>query len=481
MPSETTTSKFDREQGGRDFRDKRKFGDSLEDIRVQPHNIEAEEGLLASCLIDGGREVLAECIEAKICPECFFKGAHQKIYQALLSLYETGDPIDEIILLEQLKKEGNDDAVGGIATIYAIQDRIQTSAHAHYFAKIVHEKYLLRRLIRTSREVIEVCHQEQEDVSSFIEKIEQDIHMISSGRIIESATPIKEPLEQAVSNIKAVLEGKGEPNGVLSGFRDLDGITYGFHPGQMIVLAARTSVGKTSLAMNFAERAIIPDGGRSSTGVLVFSLEMTAVDLAMRLLCSRARVDMKRIRDRVVSKEEQREIIQAEKELKQVPLWIDDASNSTIFDVRAKARRVATKNDLGLVVIDYLQLIRGTDPRVPREQQIADISRGVKGMAKELNVPVVALSQLNRDSERENRGPRLSDLRESGSIEQDADVVMLLHRPKKSEDDKEVQESNVSGDVEHIKLIIAKQRNGPIGDIDLIFKRPYTRYENYHC
>jgi replicative DNA helicase len=313
--------------------------------------------------------------------------------------------------------------------------------------------------------------------------------MISTGRVTEGAIPIKESLNQAVTNIKALLDGKDEIDGVLSGFRDLDGMTYGFHPGQMIVLAARPSVGKTSLAMNFAEHAMIPDGGRKPAGVLVFSLEMTAADLAMRLICSRARVDMKRIRDRVVSGQDQREIAQSVKELEQAPLWIDDASNSTILDVRAKARRVDTKHRLGLIVIDYLQLIRGADPRVPREQQIADISRGVKGMAKELEVPVVVLSQLNRDSEKENRDPRLSDLRESGSIEdlresgsieQDADVVMILHRPKARDDGEGVQESGMPGDVEHIKLIIAKQRNGPIGDIDLTFVRRYTRYENFH-
>jgi replicative DNA helicase len=231
--------------------------------------------------------------------------------------------------------------------------------------------------------------------------------------------------------------------------------------------------------MNFAEHAIIPDGGRKPNGVLVFSLEMTASQLAMRLICSRARVDMKRIRDRVISKQDTAEISNTVNELKQAPLWIDDASNSTILDLRAKARRLHTKNKLGLVVVDYLQLIRGTDNRVQREQQIADISRGMKGMAKELNVPVVVLSQLNRESEKENRDPRLSDLRESGSIEQDADVVFLLHRPKKRDEDESVGEGGLPGDVEHIKLIIAKQRNGPVGEVDLTFVRRYTRYENF--
>ena len=479
MSKERKTSKLDREKQGRSPFGKDKSGGSLEDIRVQPHNLEAEAGLLAACLIDGGREVLTDCIEAKIRPECFFKGAHQKIYQALLSLYETGEPMNEILLFEQLKKEGNDDEVGGIAAIYAIQDRIETPAHARYFAKIVYEKYLLRRLIRTSREAIEACYEQQEDISTFIGKIEEEIHGISSGRVNEGAVSIEKPLDEVFKKIKAMQEGKVDDDGVWSGFKDLDAMTYGFHPGQMVVLAARPSVGKTSLGMNIAERVILPEGSRESAGVLVFSLEMTAFELAMRLTCSRARVDMKRLREVKASKEDHRAIQKALKELKSTPLWIDDTSSSTILDLRAKARRVATKNKLALVVIDYLQMLKGVDPRVPREQQIADISRGVKSMAKELHLPVLVLSQLNRESEKENRNPRLSDLRESGSIEQDADVVMFLHRPKRSKDDEDVVPESVPIDNEHIKLSIAKQRNGPTGDIDLIFRRSYTRYENY--
>ena len=461
------------------FSGKKPHSQAEDSIRVQPHNIEAEEGLLAACLIDGGHEVIILCIENHIVPDCFYKTQHQVIFAAIIALFEKGDPVDEILLYDYLVGEGLADEVGGIAAIYHIQGRIETPAHAKYYADIVHEKYLLRRLIRTSREATEACYEQQEDIAVFIDKIEEEIHNISSGRVVKVATPIDESLDQAVADIHALLNGKDEADGVMSGFRDLDGMTYGFHPGQMVVLAARPSVGKTSLAMNFAEHAILPDGGRKKAGVLVFSLEMTASQLAMRLICSRARVDMKRIRDRVISKQESREISETVAELKGSPLWIDDAATSTILDIRAKARRIDAKNRLGLVVIDYLQLIKGTDSRAPREQQIADISRGVKGMAKELNVPVVVLSQLNRESEKENRDPRLSDLRESGSIEQDADVVLLLHRPKKKDDDESIEEGGLPGDVEHIKLIIAKQRNGPVGEVDLTFVRRFTRYENF--
>lgn len=456
---------------------KSKPSSELELTRVQPHSLEAEEGLLAACLIDGGRDILSDCIERKISPECFYKPTHEILYSALLELYQTGDPIDEILLFEYLKKTGKDEAVGGITAIYAIKDRIQTAVHSRYFAKIVHEKYLLRRMIRTSRETIDACYQQQEDIEVFIEKIEQSIFEISQDRITDGAQPLKQAVEKAELNIQSILTGK-QDHGVDSGFRDLDGLTYGFHPGEMIVLAARPSVGKTSLAMNFAEHAIIPQGNRKSVGVLVFSLEMTSAQLATRMMCGRARVDFKRIRDKVASKQDVNALVQAGLEFKKAPLWIDDASNSSILDIRAKARRIHSKDPLGLIIIDYLQLIRGTDARVQREQQIAEISRGVKGMAKELDIPVVVLSQLNRDSERENRSPRLSDLRESGSIEQDADVVMMLHRPKKKDED-DFENANF-GDVEHIKLILAKQRNGPVGEIDLAFIRRYTRYENFH-
>ncbi|MBT65489.1 MAG: replicative DNA helicase [Puniceicoccaceae bacterium] len=479
MPPDSN-SKFDRNRSDRNFKGKRKSLSKDDAVRVPPHSIEAEEGLIAACLLDGGREILTECIESKIAPEFFYKTAHEELFRALLALYATGDPIDEILLLDYLRKNGLEEEVGGIATIYAIQDRIETAAHARYFAKIVHEKYLLRRLIRTSREAIEACYEQQDDMTTFVEKIEQDIFEISRDRITDAAIPIRQSLDEAVADIHALLNGRDDADGVLSGFRDLDGMTYGFHPGQMIVLAARPSVGKTSLAMNFAEHAMIPDGGRKPAGVIVFSLEMTAAQLAMRLICSRARVDMKRIRDRVISKQDSADIATTVKELKEAPLWIDDGSTSTILDIRAKARRLHTKNPLGLVVVDYLQLIKGTDSRMQREQQIADISRGMKGMAKELNVPVVVLSQLNRESEKENRAPRLSDLRESGSIEQDADVVMLLHRPKKSDDDETVEGGGLYNEHEHIKLIVAKQRNGPVGEIDLTFVRRYTRYENFH-
>jgi replicative DNA helicase len=276
-----------------------------------------------------------------------------------------------------------------------------------------------------------------------------------------------------VKIIHKLLEKGGEISGLSSGFKDLDGYTWGFHPQELIVLAARPSMGKTSLALNMAEAAVLPKRGKAAAmPTLVFSLEMSAEQLAMRLLCSRARVRTDRLRGGFAGRDEQERLAQTAVELKSAPLWIDDSGQLNIHELRAKARRLHSRHTLGLIVVDYLQLVAGTDPRVQREQQISEISRGLKAMAKELRVPVIVLSQLNRESEREKREPRLSDLRESGAIEQDADVVLLLAKPSDASDGTQVAGSEAD-------LIIAKQRNGPVGKVRLTFTREYTRFDDH--
>lgn len=449
--------------------------------KIQPHNIEAEEAVLAACLLEGD-EILTQCVELKIDWDCFYKPNHQIFFKALQSLHHKGEVIHEISLAEALRKSNEFENVGGMVAINHITNRIETTAHFQYFADIVKEKATLRKLIRTATDIIEKAYTESEDIETFLGTAEQEFFKISQDRVTESAQHIKEPIENAAALVEKLIKREHTGMGISTGLKDLDEMTYGFHPGQMIVLAARPSVGKTSLAMNFAETAAIPFPKKGQAHkTLVFSLEMTADDIAMRLLCCRARVNMKRLRDGFANEEEQRALAESAQQIKNAPLWLDDTSGIKITELRAKARRVHAKEPLGLVVIDYLQLIAGADPRAPREQQIADISRNIKGMAKELNIPVVVLSQLNRESEKEKRDPRLSDLRESGAIEQDADVVFILHRPKKSndsEDDEGLVEGVPTGDVEQLKLIIAKQRNGPVGDIDLMFNRSYTRFEN---
>ncbi len=456
--------------------------------RVPPHNLEAEVGLLSSCIIDGGRDTLTLCVDNKLKPESFFKPAHQMVYRAMIQLYEEGIPVDEIVLKDRMQKNGELEDAGGIATITDISSAVDTSLGATYWMDIVKEKDLMRRLIRAATQTVESCFRQTESIDQFLEQVEQNIFKISQDRVVESAKHIREPIDHAVQQIQLLINNKVSSFGVRTGLTELDRLTLGFHPGEMIVLAARPSVGKTSLAMNFAEAAVCPPPSihTDPAAAMVFSLEMTADQLALRLLTGRSRVDSKRVRDGILNSDEQSALATSARELKNAPLYIDDSGGISILEVRAKARRLAARlpdsGGLKFVVVDYLQLIHGTDSRVPREQQISEISRGLKAMAKELNVPVLVLSQLNRESEKEKREPRLSDLRESGSIEQDADVVFILHRPiQKDEGDSEPEGRNryLPGDVERINLIIAKQRNGPVGEVPLTFRRQYTRFENY--
>jgi replicative DNA helicase len=273
--------------------------------------------------------------------------------------------------------------------------------------------------------------------------------------------------------ITKMMMKKGELTGVSSGFKDLDNLMWGFQRQEMIVLAARPSMGKTSLALNFAEAAALPRRGEP-VSTLIFSLEMSAAQLALRMLCSRAKVNMKLLRDGLLSKNgsEQAELIKTADEFTKAPIFIDDSSSLSIMQLRAKARRIHARQPLGFIVVDYLQLLSPTDSKVQREQQVAEASRGLKALAKELNVPVLVLSQLNRSSEKENRSPKLADLRESGSIEQDADVVLMLTRPKDADEKFQVATDSA-------ELIVAKQRNGPVGELKLTFLRDFTRFENY--
>ena len=444
--------------------------------RVIPHSIDSEQALLACCIIDGGRESITICIEGKIRPDSFFKPAHQLIYEALINLYESGTPVDEIILAEKLQAAGVLGDVGGHAYLSEITDRIATTAHLPHYLERVRDTALLRKLIRTATRTIEDAYSPLTDVDQFLEKVEQEIFVISEDRITDSAKPISESMDSAVSLVHNMINRKGALTGITTGFTDLDKMTFGLHRQEMIVVAARPSMGKTAIMLNMAEAAVLPVAGKSDPApTLIFSLEMSSEQLAMRLLCSRGRINMTKLKDGFLPAESQRELSRAAKELKEAPIWIDDSAFLTILELRAKARRVAAQyGGLGCVVIDYLQLISGTDPRMPREQQIAEISRGVKAMAKELNVPVVIGAQLNRESEKERRQPRLSDLRESGAIEQDADLVLLISKKKDFNEDEDRAASIVLRD-----LIVAKQRNGPVGVVPLAYTKNLTRFENY--
>jgi len=440
--------------------------------RTLPHSLEAEEYLLSCCLLDGS-DSIARCLEAKLPSAAFYAPANRLIYEKLCELYQKSPPVDVAVLAEELKTSRQLESIGGFAYLTQISGRIPTTAQAQYFIDKVRELYLLRELIKVATGAVENCYSYQGGLEEFIDKVEQDIFRVTQDRVSDAAKPMRESAHEAVNVINKMMMKKGELTGVASGFKDLDALTWGFQRAEMIVLAARPSMGKTSFALNIAETAAMPRKGEG-VATLIFSLEMSAAQLALRMLCSRARINMKLLREGLLSKNgnEQAELIKAADEFSKSPLFIDDSSHLSIMELRAKARRVHARHKLGFIIIDYLQLLSPTDPRVPREQQVAEASRGLKALAKELNLPVLVLSQLNRASEKENRAPRLADLRESGSIEQDADVVLMLARPKDADEKFQVASDSA-------ELIVAKQRNGPVGELKLTFLRDITRFENF--
>jgi replicative DNA helicase len=440
--------------------------------RSPPHSAEAEEYLLGCCLLDGA-DTIARCLEARLPAEAFYSSPNRIIYEKICELYQKSPPVDVAVLAEELKTARQLDAAGGYQYLAQLSSRIPTTAQAQYFIEKVRELHLLRELIKVSTLTVENCLSFQGGLEEFIDGVEQSIFRVTQARISDAAKAMKEPTQEAMRVIQKMMMKKGDLTGVSSGFKDLDNLTWGFQRSEMIVLAARPAMGKTSLALNFAESAALPKRGEP-VPTLVFSLEMSAAQLALRMLCSRARVNLKLLREGLLAKngDDNTRLVAVADEFSKAPIYIDDSSHLSIMELRAKARRLSARRKLGLVIVDYLQLLNPTDSTVPREQQVAEASRGLKALAKELDVPVIVLSQLNRSSEKENRAPRLADLRESGSIEQDADVVLMLARPKDADEKFQVAADSA-------ELIVAKQRNGPVGELKLTFLRDITRFENY--
>ena len=448
-----------------------------------PSNLDAEQGLLAACIMDTSGEVMGRCAEQAISADHFYHLNHQIIFEALLDLNRDNKAADEILLAEKLESRKQLEQVGGQNGLFELTSRIDTTAHATYWLEIVKEKALLRRCIYVAFEIIDGANNLQGEVDDFLSGMEQRVCELGDDQNTRSSIHFREPIQKAMGEIQKMLS-KEESDGLLTGYKDLDNLTNGLKSSEMIVIAARPSVGKTSLAMNIVENISFSHKNiNNPKNILVFSLEMSASSLAMRLICGKAKVNMNDLRKGFVAKNYAEKLNEISQQFQQAPIWVDDTSGLSINQIRAKARRVKSRNGLSLIVIDYLQLISGDRYSSSRENEISVISRGLKSMAKELEVPVIVLSQLNRDSEKEKRDPRLSDLRESGSIEQDADIVMLLGKERKGED---IRESDVSqtgeesqgDDFEPIKLILAKQRNGPTGYVNLAFVRKYTRFES---
>jgi replicative DNA helicase len=418
------------------------------------------------------REIIAECVE-KINEHYFYDPAHQTIYTILVELWNAGQGIDLITFTQVLRDRNLLETVGGAAAVTSLFTFVPTAANVTYYLEIVRDKYILRQIIAACTESVRRSFEEQDEVHNLLDEVEQKIFSVGEDRFKGQVLTMKDQVMEAIEAIEQLYERRGGITGIATGFAELDRMTNGLHEGEMIVIAARPSMGKTALAMNIAEHVAINE----KLPVAVFSLEMSSQQLVQRLLCSRARVNLQKVRDGFLAERDFPSLTAAASKLAEAQIFIDDSASLSILELRAKARRLKAQKDIKLIVVDYLQLLRSTTRRAQdnRQLEISEISSGLKGLAKELKVPVLVLAQLNRQPEARTGGkPRLSDLRESGSIEQDADLVGLLVRPEIYEEDEDAR-AEKAGEAE---LIIAKQRNGPVGEIALTFLKEFTRFED---
>jgi replicative DNA helicase len=439
---------------------------------VPPQAVDAERAVLAAMMLD--HEAIGRALEL-IEPAAFYRAAHQKIFEAILALYNRNERADLITLVEELRKRGELEAIGGPAALTQILEYAATSANLDEHARIVTSKALLRGLIQSSGEIQQDCYAALDDTGAILDRAEQRIFAITDRRVRQGMIPLKELLKPAFEQIHTLYERKVHVTGVPSGYEDLDRLTSGFQPGDLVIVAGRPSMGKTALAVNFAENAAIPrELGRAAVPVAIFSLEMSKEQLVLRLLCSQSEVALHKVRNGFLGHEDWPRLTAGAGLLTQAPIMIDDAAALNVFEIRAKCRRLRAEGKLGLVVIDYLQLVRAIGRPENRVQEVSQITRGLKALAKELNVPIIALSQLSRAVEQRGaeRRPQLSDLRDSGSVEQDSDVVMFVYREEYYKPD----DPSLKGKA---TIILAKQRNGPTADISLTFLREYTKFVPY--
>ncbi len=445
---------------------------SVPDIhRTLPHSLEAEQGVLGSMLISP-TDVIGDVVE-RINEQYFYQPAHATIYTILVEFWSAQRPADVITLTQVLRDRKLLEEVGGPAFITHLFTFTPTAANASYYVEIVREKYVLRQIIASCTEAASRAYEEQGEVNVLLDEVEQKILAINENRFKDQIPLMKDQVMEAIESIEKLYERRGAITGLSSGFKNFDQMTNGLHPSEMVVIAARPSMGKTAFAMNIAEHVAV----NTKQPVAVFSLEMSSQQLVQRLLCSRARVNLGNVSKGMLAERDFPNLMTAAAKLAESQIYIDDTAGLSILELRAKARRFKQMHDIKLIVIDYLQLLRSTSRRAQdnRQIEIAEISSGIKALAKELAVPIIVLAQLNRNPEARKGGrPVLSDLRESGSIEQDADLVGLLIRSEYYAEDEE-QREETKGEAE---LIIAKQRNGPVGDVKLTFLKEYTRFED---
>ena len=433
--------------------------------RVPPHNVEAEQAILGGILLDP--DALGSVIEV-IDPKDFYHEAHQAIYQQMLNLFEGGEPIDIITLTESLQMRQLLDRCGGAPYITGLADVVVTSANIVHYAKIVKEKATLRKMIQVTSDIFSRCFELDTDVDSFLDEVEKQIFAIAENKVHPDYYPIREVVKESFERIEKLTQAKEFITGIPTGFDDLDRYTAGFQPSDLIIVAGRPGMGKTAFALNVAQYSASQHG----VGVGIFSLEMSKNQLVTRMLCSEAQVDSQRLRRGYIDFPEMQRLIQAAGTLAEAPIFIDETA-TTVLEIRATARRMMVEKGIGLIIVDYLQLMKGRTGAERREQEISEISRSLKILAKELDVPIIAISQLNRRVEdRKDRRPEMADLRESGAIEQDADLILFIYRDEVYHKD----EANPNRGV--AEVIIGKQRNGPTGVVKLSFLSQYTTFRN---
>lgn len=434
--------------------------------RAVPWSQEAEQAVLGAMLLDQDAALLAtELVQ----DEMFYRESNRRLFRAMVSLVERRTVIDPVTLRDELGRRGELDAVGGADYLADLVDAVPTAANLEYHARIVKDKAILRRLIETSTGIITEAYDGRSTASELLDKAESRIFQISQERGSEGFSRLKEMLWPTMERIEALQRSGKSITGVPSGFVDLDKMTSGFQPSELVIIAARPSMGKTAFCLNIATHAAV-----EGEGVAIFSLEMSRDQLVQRMLTAEARVDSQRVRQGALRDADFTNLARAAGVLQSCPVWIDDTPSLSLLEMRSKARRLKADNDIKMVVVDYLQLMRSPEYAENRVQEISDISRSLKALARELAVPVVALSQLSRASEQRGgeRRPILSDLRDSGAIEQDADLVLFIHRPEYYDREDESKKGLA-------EIMLAKNRNGPTGDVSLRFSREYTRFDSF--
>lgn len=439
--------------------------------KIPPQALEAEMAVLGSMLIE--KEAIAHGMDI-LKEKSFYKEAHRKIFAAISNLYVQDKAVDMVTITEELKRQRIFSDIGGVVYLTDLINMVTTAANVEYYAHIVRQKAILRDLIYTATQIVNECYAEKQDVEKILDQAESSIFNIAQDKVARGFQPVDDMIHNVIETVESFYQRKEHVTGIATGFHEFDALTSGFQPSNLVIIAGRPSAGKTSIVMNIVEHVSV----QNKIPVGMFSLEMSKQELVLRMLCSQARVNSHEVRRGYLSKRYWTALTNAASRISEAPLYIDDSSTLSVLEMRARARRLAAElgvqgKKLGMIVVDYLQLMRGAGRLESRQQEISEISRSLKSLARDLQIPVIAISQLSRRPEEKGRDgrPQLSDLRESGALEQDADLVAFIYR-------EELYKQNDPDLQGKARIIIAKQRNGPVGEIDLIFLKEHTRFEN---